>query len=68
MSDVIRPRTETVTFGTDHAGKINVTGRGFEGFGPGDQYVATFPTLKSARAALFSMHAAALASSSGEAQ
>ncbi|MFD1941306.1 hypothetical protein [Paradevosia shaoguanensis] len=50
------PRSEIVTFGTDYAGKINVTGRGCETFGPADQYIATFPTIQAARKALFELH------------
>ena len=50
------PRTETVTLGHDYAGKVFVTERGFEAFGPNDEYLATFPTIQSARKALFELH------------
>lgn len=56
MSKPCKARTETVTLGTDYAGKIHITERGFETFGPLDQYLATFPTIQSARKALFEMH------------
>jgi len=56
MSKTVTPRTETVTLGHDYAGKVHVTDRGFETFGPSDEYVATFPTIQSARKALFELH------------
>ncbi|WP_421952109.1 hypothetical protein [Pelagibacterium sp.] len=52
-------KQEIVTVGTVRIGTVNQTDRGFEAFGPFDQYVATFPTLSSARKALFDMHMAA---------
>lgn len=49
-------RAEYVTTGTTAIGHVNVTDRGFEAFGPLDQYLATYPTLDGARKALFQLH------------
>ena len=53
--------TETVTFGHTHGGKVKVTRDGAEAFGPREEYVATFPTLREARKALFELHRASQA-------
>ncbi|WP_173088939.1 hypothetical protein [Devosia sp. 1635] len=48
--------TETVSLGTTTIGTIRLTDRGYEAFGPADQYIATFCTLPAARKALWEMH------------
>lgn len=52
------PRTETVSLGTEYIGRIFVTKRGFETFGPQDQYICTHVTIQAARRALFELHRA----------
>lgn len=49
-------RIEYVTAGTSTIGLVSCTDRGFEAFGPLDQYLATYPTLEAARKALFDLH------------
>ena len=56
MSKTIRHRTETVTLGTERLGKINVTDRGCETFGPLGQYLGTHVTIQAARKALYELH------------
>ncbi|WP_108461349.1 hypothetical protein [Devosia naphthalenivorans] len=51
-------RTEYITAGTTTIGLVNCTDRGFETFGPLDQYLATYPSLEAARKALFELHKA----------
>ena len=52
------PHTETVTFGHTYGGKVKVSPDGAEAFGPRDEYVTTFPSLREARKALFDLHKA----------
>lgn len=49
-------RTETVTLGTDYAGRINQTDRGYEAFDAGNRYLATHVSIQAARRALFNLH------------
>ena len=51
-----RSKTEEVTLGTISLGRIHLTDRGFEAFGPRGEYVCTFTTLQAARRALFELH------------
>lgn len=50
--------TETVSFGHAYGGKVKVTPDGAEAFGPRDEYIANFPSLREARKALFDLHKA----------
>jgi hypothetical protein len=50
------PRTETVSLGTEHLGRIFITQRGFETFGPKDEDLCTHVTIQAARKALFELH------------
>lgn len=54
----LQSRTEHVTLGTETIGTINVTPRGFETFGPRDQYLCTHVSIEAARKALFELHRA----------
>lgn len=51
-----QPQTEIVTIGQEHLGRIHLTDRGYETFGPQDQYLCTHVTIEGARRALFELH------------
>jgi len=51
-----KQRTETVSLGTETIGTIRITDRGFETFGPRDQYICTHVTIADARRSLFELH------------
>ncbi len=49
-------RTEHVTLGTETIGTIRITDRGFETFGPRDEYLCTHVSIADARRSLFELH------------
>ena len=57
----LKPHSETVSFGHDVGGTVHVKPQGAEAYGPHGEYVATFPSLREARKALFDLHQASQA-------